>query len=211
MKTILTLLADWANGIFAVILAGLITDTEIVWWYVPIGLLLAMFPDLDASPELLKRGKLAASAEHVGDHREGLHYPIVFLIGGGILAYIFPFFGWMFLIATTLHFINDLYGTGWGIPLLWPLTNRRYKLLGRRANCMKYVMVEKGDWDRLSHDERRLRFIVSWSKEELTPYIKRWGLEDWIEPSYLRLNWVSGIEYGLFLFALILLATTLVY
>jgi len=211
MKTILTLLADWANGIFAVVLASLITGTEIVWWYFPIGILLAMCPDLDAIPELLKRGKLAASAEHVGDHREGLHYPVVFFIVGAVFIYFSPFYGWLFFIATTLHFINDLYGTGWGIPLLWPLTNRRYKLLGRRANRMKHVLITESDWDQLPHEERRLRFIVSWSKDELTSYIRKWGLENWIEPSYLRLNWVSGIEYGLFICALILLVSTLLY
>jgi len=211
MKNILVLLADWANGVFAVVLAGWITNTEIIWWHFLIGILFAMCPDLDAIPELLQRGKLSASAKHTADHRDGLHYPILFLLVGGVSAYMFPFFGSMFLIATLLHFLNDFYGTGWGIQLLWPFTNRRYKLLGRKANRMKYVLVAKGDWDNLSDDERRLRFVVSWTGPELPHYIQKWGMDEWITPYYFRLNWISGIEYGLFLFAITLVATTLLY
>ena len=209
MKEILALLADWANGIFAVVLASYITNTEIVWWYFIIGILFAMCPDLDAFPELIKRGKIAASAEYPSDHREGLHYPIVFILIGGIFIYLYPFLGWMFLFAIMLHYINDLYGTGWGIPLLWPLTNRRYKLLGRRVNRMKSILIQDGDWDNLSDPERRLRFMVSWKKDELTPYIQKWGVENWIKKYYLNINWISGIEYGLFIFAIILLIINL--
>ena len=173
MKEVLALLADWANGIFAVVLASYITGTEIVWWHFIIGILIAMCPDLDAIPELIKRKKTAASAEHPSDHRGGLHYPIVFLIIGVVFIYLHPFFGWMFLIAVVLHFINDLYGTGWGIPLLWPVTDRRYKLLGRRVNRMKYILVEDGDWEKLPSSERKLRLIVSWKADELTSYIQK--------------------------------------
>lgn len=205
MKEILALLADWANGIFAVVLASFITSTEVVWWHFLIGILIAMCPDLDAIPELIKRKRLAASAEHLSDHREGLHYPVIFLVVGGILVYLYPFYGWMFLIAVMLHFINDLYGTGWGIPLLWPLTDRRYKLLGRRVNRMKSILVEDGDWEKLPDSERRLRLIVSWEKKELTSYIQKWGMENWINRYYLNINWISGIEYGLFMFAIVLI------
>ena len=209
MKEILALLADWANGIFAVVLAAYITQTDIVWWHFLLGLAFAMCPDLDAVPELLKRKKTAASAEHPVDHREGLHFPIFFLLAGIGFVYIQPFFGWMFLIATMLHFINDVYGTGWGVPLFGPLSHRRYKVLGRRVNRMKSLLIQDGDWDTLSHDERRLRIIVSWTKEELTPYITRWGMEDWIERCYLRINWISGIEYALFIIAIVLMLWSL--
>lgn len=209
MRNILVLLADWANGIFAVVLAGHVTGSEILWWHFLIGILFAMCPDLDAVSELLHRGKLAASAQHLGDHREGLHYPIAFFVTGGIFAYVTPFFGLMFLFAVALHFINDLYGTGWGISILWPFTNRRYKFLGRRANRMKSSLIKSGDWDRLSVSERRLRLIVSWSKDELTDYIQKWGIEDWIPEYYFRINWISGIEYGLFVLGVILMILSL--
>lgn len=198
MYQFLALLADIANGVFAVALSAFITGQEVVWWHFLIGIPLAMYPDLDAIPELLKRGKLAASSEHVEDHREGLHFPILFLLAGLWGVFVFGYWGLVFLLATVLHFINDLYGTGWGIPLLWPLTHRRYKVLGRRVNRLKSLLKQDGDWDNVSSDERRLRWVVSWSKEELGSYIQRWGEENWIERWYLSLNWISFLEYTLF-------------
>ncbi|MCA9366233.1 metal-dependent hydrolase [Candidatus Kaiserbacteria bacterium] len=211
MKNILVLLADWANGIFAVLLASWCTGAEVVWWYFLVGILLAMCPDLDAIPELWRRGKLAASSEHPTDHRDGLHYPIVFIVAGTLLAWWLGFWGFVFLFATLLHFINDLYGTGWGIKLLWPFTSHNYKFLGRRVNRLKFLLVSDGDWAHINTSERRLRLLVSWSKDELPSYIDRWGDEDWIERWYLRLNWISCIEYGLFGIALILAVVTLLY
>ncbi len=209
MKNILVLLADIANGIFAVVLASFVTHTEVVWWYFLIGIPLAMFPDVDALPELFKRGKVSATEDYANDHRDILHFPVLFLIVGVMLILQFGFWGWVFLFATMLHFINDLYGTGWGIPLLWPFSKKRYKLLGRRANRLKSVLVEDGDWQKLSSDERRLRGIVSWSQEELQYYITRWGMDNWIERIYLKLNWISVIEYSLFIFSCVLVVLQL--
>ncbi len=207
MKSILAILADVANGIFATLIAGAITGVNPTWHFF-IGIALAMCPDLDAIPELIKRGKVASSAENVRDHREALHFPILFIIVGVIVIYFAPFWGWLFLIATMLHFLNDLYGTGWGIPLLWPFTNRRFKLLGRRANLLKSILKEKGFWEAETNEEKKLRLLVSWSHAELGPYIKKYGIEDWIERYYLKLNWISGVEYCLFALAVALLVHT---
>jgi len=152
----------------------------------------------------LKRGKVAASNQYAHDHREALHFPVLFLVTGIILLQFDVFWGTMFLVATMLHFVNDLYGTGWGIPLLWPLTNRRFKLLGRRANLLKQILQEKGLWDTLPQDERRLRLVVTWSYDELSEYIQKYGIDDWIDRYYLRINWISGIEYTLFVLAVAL-------
>lgn len=210
--SILALLADFANGIFATVFAGVIIQIDILWWHFLIGILFAVLPDMDAWPQLIIRGTVsAASANNLKDHRELLHYPALFLLCGIAFVLVYPFFGWMFLLGTMLHFLNDLYGTGWGIPILWPLLTRRYKLLGRRVNRLKQTLVEDGDWERLPEDERRLRLIVSWKKDELAKYISLWGMDEWITPYYLRLNWVSGTEYTVFIIALLLLATTLLY
>ncbi|MCA9360951.1 metal-dependent hydrolase [Candidatus Kaiserbacteria bacterium] len=203
IKNVLALLADVANGLLATILAGLIVGIEPSWHFI-VGIIFAMSPDLDALPELLKRGRVAASAGHNHDHREALHYPVIFILAGIIFIYLAPFWGWLFLIAVLLHFFNDFYGTGWGIPLLWPITKRRYKLLGRRANLLKSILIERGLWENLPDSEKRLRIIVSWSEAELSDYINRFGIEDWIEKYYLRLNWVSITEYIAFSIAIFL-------
>lgn len=210
MKQALSLLADIANGIFAVLLAGYFSGTEILWWYFLIGIPLAMCPDLDALPELLKRGRVGSSAEHTYDHRDGLHFPILFLVTGLLLTYLFPFFGLLFLFATALHFINDLYGTGWGIQLLWPLSKTRYKVFSRRVNWAKRQLVETGVWDNLPSDERKLRLVVAWKEVELPDYIRKWGVDDWIDLVYCHLNWISVIEYSLFILAIILLFINLI-
>lgn len=208
MKKILALLADFANGIFATILAGLVTGVDPNWHFI-VGIVLAMSPDLDALPELFKRGSVAASKGNPHDHREALHFPIIFIVVGVLLIMVTPFWGWLFLFATMLHFVNDLYGTGWGIPIFWPLSKRRFKFFSRRANLQKRDLVEKGLWPGLSEEERRLRLVVSWSVDELGEYIIRYGIEDWVEKYYLRFNWVSLTEYLLFMVAVILLVTEL--
>ena len=50
-----------------------------------------------------------------------------------------------------------------------------------------------------------MRFLVSWLADELGEYISRYGIEDWVEKYYLRLNLISLIEYTLFVLAVILL------
>lgn len=206
MKAILALCADFANGIFALLIAAWVTGTEIVWWYVPVALMTAMLPDIDAIPELLVRGKVSASSEHQHDHRTFLHYPLITLPLAVGVAVFGGFWGLVVGIALVLHLANDLYGTGWGLALLWPLTSTRYKFFGRRVNRMKYMLLEDGDWEKLSPDERRLRLVVSWSEAELGQYLGRWGVENWIERIYYTPSWTSLIEYGLLLTACLLLA-----
>jgi len=209
MKNLVSLLADWANGIFAVLLASWLFSVEPLWWHFAIGLILSHAPDIDAIPELLKRGKVSASADHPHDHRDALHYPVVLIALGGIAAYLVPYWGTIFLIAVTLHLINDLYGTGWGIKLFWPLSKKNYKLLGRRVNRLRYLLEQDGDWDTQTYEERRLRTLVSWKPEELPIYMTRWGIDDWIPKYYFHLNSISIIEYGLFIVAVSLMVVTL--
>jgi len=207
MKNILALLADWANGIFAVLIASWWVGVEPQWWYFAVGILLSHSPDLDAIPELIRNGKVGATEEHPKDHRDGLHYPVVLLSIAGVATYLFPFWGLVFLIAVSLHLLNDLYGTGWGIKLFWPISKLHYKFLGRRVNRLKYVLAS--DWDALSESEKRLRVFVTWTPAEVPVYMKKWGLDNWIELYYFRINWISGIEYSLFCVAVFLMILSL--
>lgn len=209
MGQALSLLADWANGIFAVLLASLITGVEVQWWHLLVGIGLSHLPDIDALPELLRRGRVAASAAHPHDHRTFLHYPIVAVVVALIAISVAGYWGWVLALAMMLHLVNDLYGTGWGVALFWPWSGRTYKIFGRRVNRLKYVLQSEQDWQRIPVAERRLRWVVSWSSAELPRYITRWGVEEWIPVWYYRLNWVSGIEYTLFITACIAAALVL--
>ncbi len=189
---------------FALLFVAEITDTQLVWWYIPIAILFSHTPDVDTLPELFHRKKVAASSAFVSDHRTFLHYPIISLPFGIVSGFLFGFWGWVWCVALILHLLNDLYGTGWGLPLLWPVSTRRYKVLGRRVNRLKYLLQQSGQYQRLPHNERKLCFAVSWSAKEPPEYIQKWGMEDWIEKIYMRLTWISGIEYLLFIGACVL-------
>lgn len=211
MKNILSLLADFANGMFAVLLVSYITGHEIVWWYFIIGIVLAMSPDIDAIPEIMSRGKVAASPEHPRDHRTFLHYPIVAISLGLLATWLVPFWGFVWFVALMFHLVNDLYGTGWGLPLLYPVTGSHYKFFVRRANQSPDLLKERGLWEALPGSESTLRFVVSWRKDELLWYILQYGMDDWIDRCYLRVNPIMVTEYSLFLLAVILTLYTLLY
>lgn len=209
MKSILALLADFANGIFAVLIACAVYDVPPLWWYFLVGLPLAMLPDIDAIPELLKRGRVSTDASYTRDHRTFLHYPIVSFVIFTPVFWLGGFWGLLVSVAVLLHLLNDMYGTGWGLQLLWPLSTRHYKLFGRRANRLKAMLANDGTLQALSYEETKLRVMVSWSRAELQQYIKDYGVDDWIIYWYLRPNWVSVVEYSLFLVAATLMIVNL--
>ena len=198
-------MADWANGLIALFVTHYFYDFTFAWWQVPAALLMAMSPDIDAIPELYKRGKVSASADYETDHREGLHYPLIIVPVLFILAYVFGAWFFMFAVAVFLHFINDLYGTGWGLKLFWPFSKNNFKILGRKVNWSKADLHASNQWNTVSDDDKRLRFLVSWSPIELPKYIRRWGIDDWIPGVYLKINWISAIEYSIFFAACVLL------
>jgi LexA-binding, inner membrane-associated putative hydrolase len=198
MRNVLALLADWANGIFSIFLAVLVTGNEAAWWHFLVGVLLSHLPDLDALPELWQRGKVAASSENPYDHRQGLHYPMAILLIALLLVWQLGYWGWVIFFSFLLHYSNDLYGTGWGIKLFWPFSSRNYKFFTRRVNRLKRLLITSGDWELVAPTERRLQFVVSWSAEELPTYFKRWGIENWISEYYLKPNPICLTEYLLF-------------
>jgi len=204
VKYILAVLADWANGLFALVAAQVLTGTALEWWYIPIALLLSHLPDVDAVPGLVKFGNVAVSAKEEGrDHRSLLHYPVLAVPVCVLAALYGGFWGLVVAIVVPLHLLNDLYGTGWGLQLLWPLQRSHYKLLSRRVNRL-HSMFSEEEFSQLPTGETRLRGIVTWSEKELPAYIRRYGMDDWIESWYLQLNRVSAVEYTLFLVACIL-------
>ena len=209
MKSILALLADFANGIFAVLITCAVYDTSPLWWYFLIGLPLAMLPDIDAIPEIIRRGKVSSDAHYTRDHRTFLHYPIVSLLIFTPVYFFGGFWGLLIVIAVFLHLLNDLYGTGWGLQLFWPLSTRHYKFFGRRANRLRSMLASDGDLTKLPPQETKLRLLVSWSNEELNNYITRFGVDNWIIYWYLKPNWVAVVEYSLFLIAATLLLVNL--
>ena len=190
MKNIPALLADFANGLFALLLAAYVSEIEVLWWHIPVGIVLAILPDLDAVPELLHRGKVAASAQYQSDHRDLLHKPLLFMVIGIILTINFGYWGWVFFFATVLHFLNDMYGTGWGVPLFAPFSKHRYKLFTNQDNDFSM---------RPRHFLRVIKY------DSLQNEIVEHGDEDWIKHTYIQVGLLAIIEYSLFFLACVLL------
>lgn len=76
------------------------------------------------------------------------------------------------------------------LPLLADVANGIFATIGAAA---------------LTHTE------IVWWHHELATYIKKYGVDEWITPYYLRFNWISGIEYLLFLIAVLSAASVLLY
>jgi hypothetical protein len=168
-------------------------------WLFLVGIVLALLPDIDALPEVFRYGQVGKSRaddSFAKEHRSYLHFPLLYLLVGIVIAIISPFWGALFLVATALHFLNDLYGTGWGVMLFWPFSKKRYKLFSKPV-----------------HDDGKhgqgLQSVVAAEEAEVSKAEAAWGDENWIDNSYLRLTWISAIEYSLFVLALILAAIVL--
>lgn len=189
MKKILIIapwLADFGHGILITILLLTLFDIEPSVIYFLLGLSFSVIPDLDGLKELFRFGKVGASDQ--GDHRDGLHYPFAWLLVGGGLIYINAFIGTLFILCVFAHFLNDSWGTGWGIPWLWPLSKRNYKFFSRKD---------------VDADKTFESLVTSWDPQEKNAAIRQYGNGNWLVDTYARLNTISVIEYGTFVTALI--------
>lgn len=149
----------------------------------------SILPDLDGVVEFFKYRKMDAG-EH-GDHRDGLHYPLAWMIVGIVLIFINLFIGSLFTLCVLAHFLNDSWGTGWGIEWLWPLNDRTYKFFSRhdRADDVTFKQL-----------------IVSWDKGGREHAAKYLATRNWLDDIYGRITLISSIEYSEFIFSLVVLA-----
>lgn len=186
MYRILPLLGDVGLGILIII--GVSMQYGQQEWEVFLLLPLALLPDLDAIPELWKRGKVAASASNPNDHRELLHRPLIWLFVAGILWWSVGFYGAVAFALLLGHFLHDSVLTGWGVPWLSPFSDTRVKFFTDKYNEFS---LATGDWVRL------------YEKLELHLMIVTYGNENWIEDLYLHPTVVSVVEYSVFVTGII--------
>lgn len=173
MKKILPLLADVGHGILSVLIVGLLLNVSLSWHFV-VGILFALLPDVDALPRLFRTGSVVPTDNDPADHRDYLHFPVIYLVLGFFLCVFSLYWGLVFLLATTLHFLNDTWGTGGGIMWLWPLTRKKYK------------------W----------RKIDTW-KLDTYEYVSKNDRDTWIDASYLQITSIALVEYTTFLIAVV--------
>lgn len=190
MYRLLPLLADLGLGIITFVWVSIAYGQTTLIGFL-LAVVLVFMPDLDALPEISKRGRLAASKDNPTDHREMLHKPLLWLALTGMFWMWSGYYGAIAFFVILMHFVHDSVLTGWGVPWFAPFSQTRIKFF-----------VDETNKESLAREN----WIRTWGPEELTQAIVQYGYEDWIERLYLRPTVVSIIEYGIFGTAVIILA-----
>ncbi len=176
---------------------GLIVSAAMIMWFGAPETLIFIFwtvawaylPDLDGAFHFIKTGKAVADLENGRDHREGLHYPLIWTVLFGGFIYFFGINIWLISAYTAimLHFLHDMIGIGWGIQVFAPLDWGSYKLFSKK-------------W--VSADVSFTPVVTRYSKSELREALMKYGEADWIERYFCKLTHVSVADYSFFIVGL---------
>ncbi len=92
------------------------------------GALAALAPDVDFILYLIKRRFKIDQYAH--EHRDLLHMPLLFSIGGGVLIFtlISQLYAIVWVLGTMWHFVHDTLDGGWGIRWLHPFYSGYFTL-----------------------------------------------------------------------------------
>ncbi len=185
MHRILPIVGDVGLGILVAVVVSQkygVTDPYLIGW----GILWAFLPDIDALPELLKRGEVAAHREHVQDHREKLHMPMFWLIPLWFMSVSFGVAWEIAFWAILMHFLHDSVFTGWGVPWFAPFARFRIKFFTAYDNSFSLKAED---------------LIRIWWRHELPTAITQYGDRNWVWNTYGELTPVLVIEYLIFAYS----------
>jgi hypothetical protein len=177
---------DIGLGILIPITLSKIFGFELTNSFIYFGILFSLLPDIDFL--LFKMLKLSGG-DH--KHREILHFPILYIILGSILVYIFnQNLILLFIICSLFHFLHDSIGIGWGIQWFAPFNMNHYQFL---------YTANKG-MDR--------SLVYTYKPEELDKISEKYGDKDWFRNIYLKFHPYSLFELFVFIISLIVLYLT---
>ena len=136
-----------------------------------LGIMFVLLPDIDIliyyGLKVIGRRKLT---RRFIDHRDMLHYPLLYLtLGTLVVAAMNPHLVLLFVVCILVHFLHDSIGIGWGIPWLWPLNHIYYKFL------YQYDLQK-------ANKPRQL--VWAWSRTEQETLSQQFGDQDWDKHSY---------------------------
>ncbi len=157
-----------------------------VFWLLP----LMFLPDLEALPKLLRRGKAASSLAHPKYNHEEVLPPILWLAPTGLWWHYGGFYGEVACMLLFVHFLHKSVLIGWGVSWFRPFWEDRLKFFADYTNKNSLSI---SDWIRV------------FPRFKLRGLIDRYGDEEWVAHNYHRVTVVSVIEYGLFLWSLVVL------
>jgi hypothetical protein len=142
-----------------------------------LGTVACLLPDLDFVWPVL-RGKYSYKKVH----RDGLHYPLIFIPGVGLAgALLNPYVGLTFALGAFIHFAHDSQGIGWGVKWLFPFRNISYAFLYRAKLSADKGMPQKP--------------YYHWTDEERAASMAKYADPHWITQIYFRPNLYGAIEY----------------
>lgn len=181
-------LTDIAAGIIIVHLMGKAFGYDVPIYFYPIGVFLALLPDLDYVYKLWQKWR--GNIEVIKTHKAFPHYPIIMMIPIcsilGVLSIFWSIFGYwavVTLLCLLGHYIHDTIEAQTGMRWLAPIDKRYYR-----------PFTEKGG---------RLHLFCSFSDED----IENKSLisdSEWFEIRYLRPTKESVMGVVLFVGAIIL-------
>lgn len=182
---------DIGIGIFAAIIVSKVSSIELSPLLIALGIVFALLPDIDFIYSVARKGHRDHRA--IAKHRDLVHYPLIYLPAGALAALAFgPEWSLLFLLASVGHFIHDSIGIGWGIPWLWPFTNKNYSFI------YKYS-------PRYNGQNPRNKLVYAWEREKIDELIDHYGDPDWLRNIYFRFHPFFIAEIVFFLIALIAL------
>ncbi len=157
-------LFDIIAGIVLAHLVGLLLGFDPSITHVLMGIAFALLPDLDFVYHYLRTSQVSAYKGHIEDHRDGLHYPLLYIPIGTTLIFLLYTDAWalLFCLCSLSHFLHDSVGIGWGIKWLFPFTSKNYKFF-----CEKDGKLSS-------------KLIVFWTQSELREMIYVKGDKNWI-------------------------------
>ncbi len=178
---------DIAFGIVAGLGIGSFFFESVPMWFVLLGILFALLPDIDGVVWLLKP---SVRKGWYKIHRTYTGYPLLYIPLSIIIFVLFgKSIGILFSLCVLYHHIHDTFFLGWGVMWLWPFSKRKWKCFPDQNGSISRIPV------------------ISWLPEE-EEKVQEWsgGHDDgWIKRYYFRPNIIAYLEYGSFIIALILL------
>jgi membrane-bound metal-dependent hydrolase YbcI (DUF457 family) len=183
------MILDIAIGILLSIGVSLFFHMELTWFFVSMGIIFALLPDVDFLWMALSKKKINGINYK---HRKGLHYPLIFIPIGVILISLFnKEYSMLFSLAVLWHFIHDSAIISWGVQWFWPFSNKYFSFFRKSIGGEKPGLA--------------FRVLYIWSPEEVEKMSNKYGDPEWIKNLYFKLNPVLIIEIVFLFFALAIL------
>lgn len=188
---------DILLGTFWAFLTSAVFGVPLTPWWILLGIVFALLPDIDFWVELAKRKTVGGKT--LGDHRVLTHIPFLFVIPA-ILLFIYggAALGTLFILGVYGHFVHDATGMGYGYRLFYPFSPLFYK----------FFSDQEGN---ICQDRKHL--CVRWTRAEVVALHQKYGNDQWIRDDirYHLTNWPQLVWQILILFISIFTLYLLMY